>query len=67
MFFFGKSKQISSENKYGVEYLQTSSKSFMYNKNKKGPKTKPWGTSLSDETSLENELIYETHCVLSDR
>ena len=37
----GKSMQVLSANGYGVEYLQASTKSFKYNKNKTGPKTEP--------------------------
>ena len=47
----GKSKKVLSANRYIVEYLQASSKSFKYNKNKKGPKTEPGGTPFSDATS----------------
>ena len=58
---------VSSANKKNVSFFETFARSFMYGKNKRGPRTEPCGTPQLISKVSEVLPQTETYCFLSVR
>ena len=61
------SKLVSSTKWYVKEFFIESFRSLMYRRNRRGPRTEPWGTPCSIFDSLELKPLIDTNCLRSLR